>query len=126
VSSPLWIAPPTPKSNEGQSSHSHASLDEAVKRVFTPKGAEESYRVLIEETNQGVVTLSADGSILYCNRRFADLLKMPIEKIVSLDFSAFVALSERAGSADLLEMDRVGGSAGEITLCAGNENAVPL
>jgi PAS domain S-box-containing protein len=96
------------------------------RQVFTLKGADESYRVLIEEMNQGAVTLSADGSILYCNRRFADLLKMPTEKIVGLDFSAFVALSERAGFADLLAAARLGGSAGEITLCAGDESAVPL
>ena len=44
-------------------------------RLFTLKGADEPYRVLIEEMNQGAVTLSGDGSILYCNRRFADLLK---------------------------------------------------
>ena len=55
-------------------------------QLFTLEGAYESYRVLIEEMNQGAVTLSADGSILYCNRRFADLLKMPGEKILGLFF----------------------------------------
>src|SRR6202040_3517019 len=87
-------------------------------QLFTLKGADEPYRVLIEEMNQGAVTLSADGSILYCNRRFADLLKTPLEEIVGLAFDAFVAPSERAGFAALLEAGRTGGSAGEITLRA--------
>ncbi len=95
-------------------------------QVFTLKGADEPYRVLIEEMNQGAVTLSADGSILYCNRRFADLLKTPVEEIVGPLFSAFVAPSERATFAALLEKGRMSGSAGEITLCAGDASAVPL
>src|SRR6202030_1262372 len=78
-------------------------------QLFTLKGADEPYRVLIEEMNQGAVTLSADGSILYCNRRFADLLKMPLEKIIGLSFDAFVAPSERAAFAALLKTGRIGG-----------------
>ena len=42
-------------------------------QLYTLKGADEPYRVLIEEMNQGAVSLAADGSILYCNRRFAGL-----------------------------------------------------
>src|ERR1700676_2826534 len=86
-------------------------------QLFTLKGADEPYRVLIEEMNQGAVTLSANGSILYCKRRFADLLKTPLEKIVGLGFATFVAHSEHAAFAVLLEAGRNGGSAGEITLC---------
>jgi PAS domain S-box-containing protein len=94
-------------------------------QLFTLKGADDPYRVLIEEMNQGAVTLSADGSILYCNRRFADLLKMPLDEIVGLAFDAFIAPAERAAFAALLEAGRTGGSAGEITLCAGDGSAVP-
>src|ERR1700729_3217524 len=63
-------------------------------QLFTLEGAYESYRVLIEEMNQGAVTLSADGSVLYCNRRFADLLKTSAEKIVGLFFGTFVMPAE--------------------------------
>ena len=95
-------------------------------QLFTLKGADEPYRVLVEEMNEGAVTLSADGSILYCNRRFADLLKRPLEDIVGLAFDAFVTPSERVGFAALLAAGRTGGSAGEITLSASDESAVPL
>jgi len=95
-------------------------------QIFTLKGADEPYRVLIEEMNQGAVTLSAEGSILYCNRRFAELLKRPLEEIVGLAFDAFVAPPERPHFAALLEAGRTGGSAGEITLHAGDASAVPL
>jgi len=95
-------------------------------QLFTLKGADEPYRVLIEEMNQGAVTLSADGSILYCNRRFADLVKTPLEGIVGRAFAAFIAPSDSAAFANLLETGRTVGSAGEITLRASDESAVPL
>jgi len=95
-------------------------------QLFTLDGADDPYRVLIEEMNQGAVTLSAEGSILYCNRRFADLLKTPLEQIVGFAFSAFVAPAEGAKFAALLEAGGAGGSAGEITLCAGDGSAAPV
>ncbi len=95
-------------------------------QLFTLKGADEPYRVLIEEMNQGAVTLSANGAILYCNRRFADLLKRPMEKIVGEGFGTFVAPSERAAFTLLFKRGSVGGSAGEFTLCASDGSPVPL
>jgi PAS domain S-box-containing protein len=95
-------------------------------QFFTLKGADEPYRVLIEEMNQGAVTLSSDGSILYCNRRFADLLRTPVEGIVGMAFGAFVAPSERSRFDALLEMGRISGSADEITLYSTAVSAVPL
>jgi PAS domain S-box-containing protein len=95
-------------------------------QLFTLKGADEPYRVLIEEMNQGAVTLSADGSILYCNQRFSDLLQMPLDRIVGHAFETFVAPPDQARFAVLLEASRTDGSAGEITLCAGDASAVPL
>ena len=95
-------------------------------QLYTLKGADEPYRVLIEEMNQGAVSLAADGSILYCNRRFAELLKRPLEGIVGLAFDEFVAPLERARFAALLETGRTGRSAGELTLCAADGGAVPL
>jgi PAS domain S-box-containing protein len=95
-------------------------------QLFTLQGAEDPYRVLIEQMNQGAVTLSADGCILYCNRRFSDLLKTPIEQIVGLAFGAFVAPAEVVAFAALLEAGRGGRSAGEMTLRAWDGTAVPL
>jgi signal transduction histidine kinase/CheY-like chemotaxis protein len=95
-------------------------------QLFTLSGADDPYRVLIEEMNQGAVTLSADGSILYCNRQFAELLKTPLEEIVGFAFEAFVEPAERAAFAALLAAGRAGGSTGEITLCAGDAGPVPL
>ncbi len=95
-------------------------------QLFTLKGADEPYRVLIEEMNQGAVSLSADGSILYCNRRFAHLLKLPPEQIVGRTFDVFVSAAERARFAELLQASQTRTVAGEITLSAGDASEVPL
>jgi PAS domain S-box-containing protein len=95
-------------------------------RLFTLRGADEPYRVLIEEMNQGAVTLSADGAILYCNRRFASLLKTPLEGIVGRAFESFVTPSDNATFTSLLEAGLTSGQVGEIALRAADASPVPL
>src|SRR5204862_7719556 len=58
---------------------------------YTLEGADRPYRLFVEEMQQAVATLSADGTIAYGNRQFADLIKMPHEKIVGMNLSAVVA-----------------------------------
>ncbi len=51
-------------------------------RVFTLSGADLPYRIMIETMNEGAVTLAADGTILFCNQRFADIAQWPLEQVV--------------------------------------------
>jgi PAS domain-containing protein len=51
-------------------------------KIFTLQGAEHTYRMMVEAMNEGVITLAADGTILYCNRCFVDMLKMPLDKVI--------------------------------------------
>jgi signal transduction histidine kinase/CheY-like chemotaxis protein len=95
-------------------------------QLFTIKGANDPYRVLIEEMNQGAITLSASGLILYCNRRFAALLKAPLDEIVGFEFETFVAEAERKAFGRLLASGRDHAGAGEITLCARDLTPVPM
>jgi signal transduction histidine kinase len=41
-------------------------------RVHTLAGADTPYRMLVEAMREGAVTIYGDGSVLYCNGRFAD------------------------------------------------------
>src|SRR5512145_219648 len=50
-------------------------------RVFTLSGADHPYRIMVEAMNEGAVTLAADGTILFCNRRFADIVGVSMENI---------------------------------------------
>ncbi len=59
-------------------------------RIYTLEGADQFYRVLIEAMQQGAATLSADGTVLYCNRSFAAMLHIAQEKVAGTPFSRFV------------------------------------
>ncbi|MDB6153878.1 MAG: sensor signal transduction histidine kinase [Chthoniobacteraceae bacterium] len=95
-------------------------------QLFTLKGADEPYRVLIEEMNQGAVTLSSDGAILFCNRRFAAMLKRPMKAIIGFAFHLFVAPGDRAAFGLMLETAATGASSGEIVLHTLEEAPVPV
>ena len=58
-------------------------------QVFTLKGADHSYRLLIEDMNEGALTLTAEGVILYANRRLAEMLKTPLAKVIGSAAVAF-------------------------------------
>jgi PAS domain S-box-containing protein len=63
-------------------------------QVFTLKGADHPYRVLVEHMNEGAVTLSPEGVILYSNRRFADIVRSPLENVIGRFMEEFVINKE--------------------------------
>lgn len=50
--------------------------------IHTLKDSLEPYRVMVESMNEGALTLAVDGTILYCNGRFAERVKVPRGQIV--------------------------------------------
>src|SRR5687767_7343879 len=51
-------------------------------QVYTLKGADHAYRVILESINEGAATVGADSTIYYCNPAFAALLQQPLEQLV--------------------------------------------
>ncbi|MCE5266122.1 MAG: PAS domain S-box protein [Deltaproteobacteria bacterium] len=64
-------------------------------QVYTLQGADQSYRLLVESINEGTVTISADGTILYSNRQFADMLGHPLENIIGASLPDLVSKDDR-------------------------------
>src|ERR1700754_2647016 len=58
-------------------------------QVYTLKTADQTYRVFIEKMNEGAVTINREGLILYSNTKFAEMVSMPLEKVIGLSFSEF-------------------------------------
>jgi PAS domain S-box-containing protein len=59
-------------------------------KIFTLTSAETPYRLLVEEMQEGAVTISAEGTILYCNQSFEEMVSIPMEQIVGSNFSVFI------------------------------------
>ena len=71
-------------------------------RVYTLEGAEYVYRTLIERMQEGAVILTPGGTIHYCNRRFAELIHMPLEKVVGRPFADWVDAADHPALTALL------------------------
>lgn len=59
-------------------------------QVFTLKGADHSYRVFVEVMSEGAVNIGENGILLYCNRRFAEMLRMPLEEVIGSFFHHYI------------------------------------
>ncbi|RLB97246.1 MAG: hypothetical protein DRH76_05355, partial [Deltaproteobacteria bacterium] len=65
-------------------------------RIYTLKSADYFYRALVEQMGEGAVTINEDGTILYCNRRFAQMLALPLEQVMGDDIRSMIAPRDRA------------------------------
>ena len=59
-------------------------------QIYTLRTADQPYRLMVEQMREGALTLSADGTILYCNQRFAELMARPPERIAGQALEAFL------------------------------------
>src|SRR5687767_8836336 len=71
-------------------------------QVYTLHSAEEPYRNLVEQMQEGAVVLSPRGDILYSNARFATLVGEPLESIIASHFERFVNVADRQDFTTLL------------------------
>jgi PAS domain S-box-containing protein len=95
-------------------------------QVYTLKGAEQPYRILIETINEGALTLSAEGTILYCNGRFSEMVNLPIEKIMGHSFFPFVSAGDRDRVGELLDQALNGQAKGEALLGSSGGGFLPV
>ena len=64
------------------------------RRVFTLRSADAPYRALVERMQEGAATLSVSGEIVYCNQRFADLVRRPLSEVFGMPVGAFLPAAE--------------------------------
>jgi len=64
-------------------------------KLVSLKGGEPAYRMLVEAMSEGAATISRNGDLLYCNRKFAELVRSPYEKMIGIAVQSLVAKTER-------------------------------
>jgi PAS domain S-box-containing protein len=95
-------------------------------QVFALRGADSPYRILIEEMHEGAVTLSLDGTILYGNRRFSEMVRASLENVIGSSISHYLDLSKLPPSE---APNPTGGrwvSSGELSLRDGTGAPLPV
>ena len=88
----------------------------AGEQIYTLKGADYSYRILIEAMNEGAGILALDGDILYANQKLSEILGAPLERLVGTRISDYVEDADRELLMALLSHGWQGGSKGEVSL----------
>ncbi|MFZ1916548.1 MAG: ATP-binding protein [Terriglobales bacterium] len=95
-------------------------------QVVSLKGGEPAYRMLVEAMSEGAATLSRNGAVLYCNRRFAELIRRPPGKIIGIAAQSLVAETERDRFETLLAEAQKSVSKGEFNLRCRDGSLVPV
>jgi PAS domain S-box-containing protein len=91
-------------------------------RVYTLQTADRPYRVLIEEIQEGAVTLNEEGVVLYCNRALAGILRAPLERVIGVRLSDFIQPKGRAALERLLAC----GGRDDMAFCATDGAEIPV
>ncbi|MBT3071616.1 PAS domain S-box protein [Rhodomicrobium sp. Az07] len=94
--------------------------------VYTLETADRPYRYLIEQIQEGAVTLTPGGTVLYCNRRVSDMLGVSQERIIGHELARFVLPADAADFGRLLEEAERSGARGEIVFCRSDGSEVPV
>ena len=95
-------------------------------QVFTLVGADHPYRVMVETMNEGAATLASDGTILFCNQRFADIVKVPLENVFGSSIFQYFSSGDHEFFKGLLEQGLKGGRKEELALQNGSEHPLPV
>jgi PAS domain S-box-containing protein len=95
-------------------------------QVYTLKGADHVYRLMVETMSEGALTLSPQGVILYANRRFADLLRTQLDHVIGRPIQDFAEPAVQATLMDLLQKSREGETRVAIALRKPSGNAVEV
>ncbi len=93
-------------------------------QVFTLRGADRSYRTLIERMNEGAATLSVDGVILYCNARLATMVGGSLETMIGTELAHLVAPEDAATFEEIFGRGREEDCTGELELIVINNDCI--
>jgi PAS domain S-box-containing protein len=94
--------------------------------VVSLKGGEPAYRMLVEAMSEGAATLSQVGAVLYCNRRFAEMMCRPPGKLIGVAVQSLVMEAERDSFNVLLSEARKAIVKGEFNLRRKDGSVIPV
>jgi PAS domain S-box-containing protein len=93
-------------------------------QIYTLQSDDHPYRALIEQIQEGAVTLTQRGTILYCNRRLATMLETPQELIIGQTLQTFMPPNEAEIFGRMIDQARHTVSRNEITFRSGRNGGM--
>jgi PAS domain S-box-containing protein len=95
---------------------------DSVPRVYTLETADQTYRLLVEEMQEGALTLTRAGDILYCNQRLAELVETQAERVIGGSLARFTASADWPAVLGLITAE----SKGEFAIKTQQGRVVPV
>jgi PAS domain S-box-containing protein len=89
---------------------------ESGTQIFTLSSADQPYRVLVETMNEGAVTLGPEGSIVYCNSCFSEMIGVPLEKTIGASILDFISKKDLKPFRLMLRKANGASCKGEVSL----------
>lgn len=99
--------------------------NEKALKVFSEKTADKPYRILIEQMHIGAVTLYEDGTILYCNFYFANMVNLPLQKVIGTIFENYIDDSSKKQVEAMLKKRSVDILKEEVYIYASGGKEIP-
>jgi len=94
--------------------------------IYTEKAADKTYRTLVEKMHEGAVTVDEEGTILYSNVYFSNMVKFPLQKITGTKFTSFIAHSSAGLFDSLLKQGWQKAMKGEIYINSKDDKTIPV
>jgi PAS domain S-box-containing protein len=94
-------------------------------RVLLLANAYQRYRQLVERMQQGAVTATPSGQILFANQRFADMLGVPLAQLYTAPLESYVAIRDRARLSRMLMLSARDSSV-EVELSRRDGTGIPV
>src|SRR5437867_7552010 len=94
-------------------------------QVYTLRSADHPYRILVQEMQEGALTLTPTGLILYANLAFARMMRASLESIVGTSVQRFIGPQDLQNFMALFECGARSNRRGEVELQAVDGALVP-
>lgn len=95
-------------------------------QVYTLESPDEPFRIFVEQMQEGALTLNGEGSIIYCNRFFADLLDCPVEQVRGQAVQRFIAAEDLEVFRELFAAAARHATHGECRIVGGKGERLPV
>jgi diguanylate cyclase (GGDEF)-like protein/PAS domain S-box-containing protein len=90
------------------------------------EGSDSFFRTLVTEMQEATASLDANGTVLYANPRFGELLGMALSQVLGLTLTELTAKAGRAAARRLLANAARGPARGTLELLRGDGQPVPV
>ncbi len=100
--------------------------DGSGEQIYTLRGADHPYRIIVESISEGAATLGQDSTIYYCNRALAGLLGRPLSQVTGSRLSDYVVPKDAANYQELIALAATERARGEICFFGAGGEEIPV